>query len=92
MYQVVLSRRYKTALKRFSEHKNFDEERLREVVRTLARDERLDARYRDHQLSGEFKDCRECHIKDNLLLIYQKRKDILVLLLIDIGTHDDLFG
>jgi len=90
-YRVILSRRYITALKRFSQHRDFNQEILEEVVEMLARGERLEARYRDHQLSGEFREYRECHIKSNILLVYQKQEDILVLLLVDLGTHDELF-
>jgi len=91
MYQVVLSRRYKIALKRFARRKDFNGQILEEIIRTLARGERLEPRYQDHQLSGELQEYRECHIKHNLLLTYQKYEDILVLLLVNLGTHDDLF-
>ncbi|MEK7604596.1 MAG: type II toxin-antitoxin system YafQ family toxin [Patescibacteria group bacterium] len=92
MYKVVLLRRYKKSLKRFKRHKNFDEGILDDVIRTLARGERLEPKYQDHQLSGELQEYRECHIKHNLLLTYQKYEDVLVLLLINLGTHDDLFS
>jgi len=92
MYQVVLSRRYTTALKRFIHHKNFSQHILEEIVQTLARGEKLGPKYQDHQLTGEFQDYRECHVKNNILLMYQKHENILVLLLINLGTHDDLFG
>lgn len=91
MYRVILSRRYKTALKRIIRHRDFSHEVLEEVIRTLARGESLGQKYQDHQLSGELQNYRECHIKHNLLLTYQKYEDILVLLLINLGTHDDLF-
>ena len=91
MYQVVLSRRYKTALKRLSRHKDFNGETLEKIVETLARGEKLGAKYRDHQLTGKFSDCRECHLQHNLLLMYQIHENILALLLVDLGTHDDLF-
>lgn len=91
MYEVVLSRRYKTARKRFLRHANFDQKLLEEVVETLARGERLSIRHKDHQLTGEFQDYRECHVKNNILLMYQKHENVLVLLLINLGTHDDLF-
>ena len=91
MYGVVLSRRYKTALKRFTHHKDFSHETLKEIIRTLARGERLEPKYQDRQLTGEFKDYRECHVKNNILLMYQKYENILVLLLVNLGTHDDLF-
>lgn len=90
-YEVVLSRRYKTAHKRVSRHKNFDQKVLDEVVNALAAGETLDAKRRDHQLTGGFKDYRECHIKDDILLMYQKHEHILVLLLVDLGSHDSLF-
>lgn len=92
MYRVILSRKYKTALKRFSRHQNFSPQTLEKIIHTLARGERLETKYQDHQLTSEFREYRECHIKNNLLLMYQKHEDILVLLLISVGTHDDLFG
>lgn len=91
MYKVVLTRRYKTALKRVIRRKEFDKRLLEEVVSTLASGSVLDTKYRDHQLSGELNDRRECHIKHNVLLVYRKRDDVLVLLLIDLGSHDDVF-
>lgn len=33
------------------------------IIERLAHDETLEARYRDHSLSGEWKDCRDCRIK-----------------------------
>ncbi len=92
MYLVRSTKAYRKELKRVSKHKNFDEISLNNIVDTLKRGEQLDAKYRDHQLTGEFKDYRECHIKSDLLLVYQKHDDVLVLLLIEIGTHDDLFA
>lgn len=91
MYEVVLSRRYKTALKRFSRHANFDHQLLEEIIETLAQGKRLSAKRQDHQLTGEFQEYRECHVKNNILLMYQKHEDILVPLLVKLGTHDDLF-
>ena len=72
MYRVVLSRRYKTALKRFSRHANFGQDVLEEIIETIARGEKLSPKHQDHQLSGEFQEYRECHVKNNILLMYQK--------------------
>lgn len=91
MYRVILSRRYKTALKRFSRRKNFDGQLLEEIISTLACGEKLDINHSDHQLAGELKEYRECHVKNNILLMYQKHENVLILLLVDLGTHDDLF-
>lgn len=90
-YDVVLSRRYKTAYKRLSRHKDFDNNTLERVINTIARKEQLAPKYRNHQLSGELKDFRECHIKNDMLLVYQCHDDLLILLLVDIGNHGSLF-
>lgn len=91
MYKVVLSRRYKTAFKRFSRRKNFDGQLLEEIISTLACGKKLGINHNDHQLTGELKEYRECHVKNNILLMYQKHENVLILLLVDLGTHDDLF-
>jgi len=49
----------------------------------------LDIKYKDHQLKGELKEFRECHIKPDLLLIYRIKNNQLEL--IDIGSHSELF-
>ena len=61
------------------------------VVTVLADDGALDAKYRDHDLGGDWKGYRECHIKPDLLLIY-KKPDKDTLQLARIGLHSELFG
>jgi len=91
MYRIRSTKAYRKAYARVSKHKNFDSGRLGEIIDTLASGEKLSAKYHDHQLSGELQDYRECHVKDDLLLQYQTQENVLVLLLVDLGTHDDLF-
>ena len=43
------------------------------------------------ELKGKYKGFRECHIQPDWLLMYLKEDDILVLTLVDTGTHADLF-
>ena len=62
-----------------------------EVIEILANGGKLDAKYRDHDLSGNCKGTRECHIEPDWLLIYEIKEDILVLMLSRTGTHSDLF-
>ena len=64
---------------------------LQEVVKKLASGEVLDDSYKDHALSGRWKNYRECHIQPDWLLIYYINKDVLVLTLSRTGTHSDLF-
>jgi mRNA interferase YafQ len=62
------------------------------VVQILASGKKLDPRYKDHQTQGDFEGFRECHIRGDLLLIYKIEKDKLILVLINIGSHSELFG
>ncbi len=63
---------------------------LEQIIDELAAGRKLAIHRRDHQLRGEFKMYRECHIKGDLLLVYQLRKVGLVLVLVDIGSHSYL--
>ncbi len=62
------------------------------VVDVLATGKVLDKKYRDHQLTGNMKDYRECHVLNDLLLMYRIENEELILVLVDIGSHSQLFG
>jgi mRNA interferase YafQ len=55
----------------------------------LAADTPLPPRFRDHPLSGTWDDCRDCHIRPDLVLIYRKPEDN-TLELIRLGSHNEL--
>ena len=59
------------------------------VLRLLLTDEPLPEKLRDHSLTGEWKDHRDCHIKPDLVLIYRK-PDASVLQLVRLGSHSEL--
>jgi len=50
---------------------------------------RLEPGHRDHALTGDWKDYRDCHIKPDLVLIYQK-PDADTLRLVRLGSHSEL--
>ncbi len=63
---------------------------LSAIVEHLLIDQPLPVRNRDHELSGNWKGYRECHIKPDLLLIYRK-PDADTLRLARLGSHSELF-
>ena len=69
-----------------------DMSKLTDTLNLLASREPIPERYHDHQLSGDMKDFRECHIEPNWLLIYQIFEDRLLLTASGTGTHSDLFS
>ncbi len=74
----------KRALKR-----NKDISKLKKIINLLVNAEKLPLENSDHQLRGTLKDCRECYIEPDWLLIY--RIEGSELCLVRTGTHSDLF-
>ncbi len=64
---------------------------MEDTIGMLANQETLPPRYRDHNLSGEYSHCRECHITPDWLLIYEIDHGELILYLMRTGSHSDLF-
>ena len=92
-YEVVFSTKFKKSLKKIQkQNKNIDD--LLDVIDRLAFKEELDQKYRNHKLIDDknYKNCYECHIRPDWLLIYQYNDNELLLLLMDTGSHSDLFN
>lgn len=62
-----------------------------ELIDKLANGESLPPKHNDHALSGNLQGVRECHIKPDLLLIYERFDDILQLNSLRVGSHSKLF-
>lgn len=86
-YTTQFKRDYKREEKS-GKHKKLEEPFLK-VVELLMKNSVLPHRYRDHALSGNWKDHRDCHIKPDLILIYRKPDD-LTLELVRLGSHSEL--
>ena len=90
MLDIVPSNRFKKDLK-LAIRRGYKIELLEEVVNLIAAGKTLDAKYRDHLLTGDYGGLRECHITPDWLLIYQVKDSELILFLSRTGTHSDLF-
>lgn len=86
-YNIVISKRCKTQLKKYENHKK----EIMNIVNKLANGEKLEPCYLDHPLKGNYKGFRECHIKPDLLLVYRIYKQELELYVFGIGSHNELF-
>ncbi len=89
MLTFVRTNQFKKDYKRMRKRGN-DISKLVEIITMLASGEELPQKNKDHSLMGVFRDCRECHIEPDWLLIYQTTGEELIL--IRTGTHADLFG
>ena len=90
-YSLVLSSRFKISLK-LARKRGLNITLLEELVEKLLHGIPLEKKYRDHDLAGNYKGFRECHIQPDWLLIYLIEDDILTLTLVDTGTHAELFN
>ena len=89
--QVKFSNKFKNDLK-LAKKQNKNIDKLFIVIEKLANQVKLDDKYRDHSLIGEYKGLRECHIEPDWLLIYYIENNTLTLVLARLGSHSDLFS
>lgn len=85
-YHSLFKKDFKRIKKR-----GYDIAKMEKVISLLVNETPLPKIYKDHDLKGDYKGCRECHITPDWLLVYQKNFDDLVLILTRTGSHSDLF-
>ena len=90
-YNLLYSNKFKKSLKKCFK-RGLDVERLRKIIKILAETGTLPAEYRPHKLSGKYQGNWECHIEPDWLLVWQQKDLDLILLIVDTGTHSDIFG
>lgn len=91
-YTIRITANFKKDYKKISKQGK-DKNKLIKVLETIANGEELEPKYKDHSLTDDkyYKNCRECHIEPDWLLIYQIKDNQLILLLIGTGSHSELF-
>lgn len=85
-YETTFKKDFKRVVKR-----GYHIPLMETVIDMLANEIPLHPKYKDHPLSGNYADCRECHITPDWLLVYKIDNDELILALTRTGTHSDLF-
>lgn len=91
MRTIKQSGQFKRDLKREAkgQHRQALSKEFTALVEALANDQPLAEKHRDHALSGDWIDHRDCHVKPDLVLIYRKLNDA-VLQLVRLGSHSEL--
>jgi mRNA interferase YafQ len=88
MYTPVFTRQFEKDLK-LAQRRGKDVEKFKIIAKTLLSGRMLDPIHRDHQLAGNYKGRRDCHMESDWLLIY--KIDDRRLIFERMGTHSDLF-
>jgi len=91
-YEIKGLNKFKKQLKK-SVKQGKDINKLVDVLKVLANGDVLDSKYKDHQLINDkyYKNCRELHIEPDWLLVYHYVDNELIIMLVAIGSHSDLF-
>jgi mRNA interferase YafQ len=94
MYRIIRTKVFERSYKRLKQSgiKEPILHDLKSIIDTLALGKLLPEKHRDHKLTGYFDGYGECHVRPNLLLIYQIDRGNLILVLVDIGSHPYLFS
>jgi mRNA interferase YafQ len=91
MLKIILSNQFKKDL-RLAAKRGYKLELLEKVVDKIANNIKLENKYKDHSLSGQYVGFKECHILPDWLLVYRIDNDNLILFLSRTGSHSDLFN
>ena len=89
MYSIEYSNKYKKSYHQ-AKKRGLDISLLDNVVKQLAEGKTLDPKHKDHKLTGNYKDFRECHIQFDWVLVYRIVRKRCYLYLLDTGTHQDV--
>lgn len=90
-YTLVLSSKSKKSLKRLGSNRDFDKVNFKKVIDLLLEKETLPIKYNNHKLQGEYEGAMECHLQNDIILIYYYKDQELVLYAVNIGSHSELF-
>ena len=85
MLEIVPSYQFKIDLK-LAQKRGYKIKHLHDVVNKLAAGQKLESKYCDHNLNGEYRGFWECHIEPDGLLVYRIEEDVLELFLFRTGT------
>ncbi len=91
MYTIKFTGVFKRQMK-LCERRGYDMELLREAIRILSTEGKLPEKYLPHVLHGDRNGQWECHIQPNWLLVWEQHDQELILVMLNTGTHSDLFG
>ncbi len=91
MYQKYYTKNFQKSIKKIIRSGFIKRSEIESVIDIIADGDKLPERCKDHDLNGIYLGYRECHIRSDLLLIYKIEYKKLILILVDVGSHSELF-
>jgi len=71
--------------------RGYDMSKIKKVISLLVANGSLPVEYKAHKLSGKHRGEWECHIEPDWLLVWEQNDTTLTLLMLNTGTHSDIF-
>ena len=90
-YKIIPSKRFEKDMKR-CQKRGYDMQLIKDAILLLAETGTLPSEYKPHLLHGDRKGQWECHIQPDWLLIWEQHDQELILVMLNTGTHSDLFS
>ena len=90
MYEVIYTGQFKRSFKKCIK-RGLNVKTFTDALDILQEKGSLPPEYRPHKLTGQYSGCWECHLEPDWLLIWRQDDFVLELILVDTGTHSDLF-
>lgn len=93
MFEIVFTKKFLKDVKLLKKRSQSDFEILSEVLKTLEEKGHrgLERKYNAHKLSGSYNGYWECHVRPDVLLIWDENEKLMLLELVRTGSHSDLF-
>jgi len=89
MITIHFSGAFKKDLKRFKNDKE-KIDKIYKIIKILEKEGSVPKMFLPHKLKGKYKGCTECHIENDLLLIWiDLKKNVIEVL--RLGSHAELF-
>ncbi|MEK7200565.1 MAG: type II toxin-antitoxin system mRNA interferase toxin, RelE/StbE family [Patescibacteria group bacterium] len=92
MYLIKENKKFRKSVKKILRAGKIERADIQNIVEILASGGKLKPKNKDHELKGKFQGIRECHIEYDMLLLYQVDEKNEILILVNVGSHSDLFG
>ena len=90
-YKIIPSKRFEKDMKR-CQKRGYNMQLIKDAILLLAETGTLPSEYKPHQLHGDRKGQWECHIQPDWLLVWEQHDRELILVMLNTGTHADLFS
>ncbi len=92
MYEIRYAQSARKALKRLRRSGSFPEAVFKELLTLFIFGKSIPASFKDHALQGDLAMARECHVGFNLLVEYRRNEELKIVTVLEVGTHQELFG